>query len=126
MPSALFLFVSFAMLGMEARDLHMLGKYHTTKQYLPLCFCCLYFMFILSICMFVLSVSVCHLSVCVLSICVCLCVCLFVRGEVVGMGCPVILCFFHLGQDIFLNLGLMEPVLAPLSSRPALSSFHDC
>lgn len=72
MPSALFLFVSFAMLGMEARDLHMLGKYHTTKQYLPLCFCCL---FILSICMFVLSVSVCLSSICVCLVYLCLSVC---------------------------------------------------
>lgn len=109
MPSALFLFVfSFAMLGMEARDLHMLGKYHTTKQYLPLCFCCLYFVFILSIYMFVLSVSVClsiYLCVSCLSVFVCVCVCVSVRSEVVGMGCPVILGFFSFETRYFLETG---------------------
>lgn len=111
MPSALFLFVSFfchAGDGSQGLTYARQVSYH--KAILPALF--------LS---FVFYVHFIYLYFCLICVClsvylsVCVCVCVFVRGEVVE--CPVILCFFHLGQDIFLNLGLMEPAPALLVFR---------
>lgn len=70
MPSALFLFVSFfchAGDGSQGLTYARQVSYHKVI-YLLLCFCCLYFMFILSICM-----SVC-LSVCLVYLCLYVCI----------------------------------------------------